>query len=171
MYIVGLGGMLTIIQCMYFMNKYYMDVTITMDTLYYLFSRPLFMTFLFIMIFPSIIGKGKLLNYALGSAGFDIMSRFTYCGYLMHLCFMNHYVNSQRQGSTFDISNLLLLFWGYLALTMVVSIGLCVVFECPIIEMERMLLFAQKAVITPNEEELKILSNCLLYTSPSPRDS
>ena len=155
-YILGVAGMFFIVEIMYVMNKHYLDVTKTMDICYFVFSRSLFMTFLYLFLFPATIGRGSAINYILGHKIFDVLGKFTYCAYLTHLCFIQFFNNTIIQGNTYHISWMLWAFWSYYAVVMLVSGAMVVVFESPIIVLERAFIFPPRLKEIKEMKEVKL---------------
>jgi len=159
-YIISLGITIVLLLATYYFNKYPYEISSAVEKSYLMFSRPLFVICFFGLIFPAMLGKGRVQN-ALFSCSFYIpLSRISFGAYLLHPCIMIMTSLSEKKGTYFEHYSLLLKFFGYLLLSFVLSFIVSGIYESPAFCLEKEFLRLKKE---PKKEEsieaISLISN------------
>jgi len=136
MYVLGSTGMFFIVYSMYWINLNPYGVGQAVDVLYLAFSRPVFVISLFVVIFPALVGKGRILNLVLGHPVFNPFARTTYGAYLIHEILMLFIVLNYKTGYYMIYSDLLFLFVCFFIVSYIFAIILSLGVEAPVIRLE-----------------------------------
>lgn len=156
-YIVAAGGMVCIIQALYFINKELPPRAL--DLLYLLFSRLVFISLLFLLSLPILVGKGPWLSALLGNHVFFVLGKLGYGAYLMHKIPMQYFAFITRRGIHFGFAHLSMLSWGYILLAHLLSLFCFLFIEQPIFSLEQRFLLKRKAKKTVEEDESTLVKD------------
>ncbi len=155
MYVAGLAGLFGLIQTMYYLNKFSKDLSRTQDMIYLLFSRPLFVVCLVLVMWPSMLGKGRVQKFLLGSHPAYVIGKLTYGIYMYHQLIMDYFKFCEKKSLYFEYVSNSVQFWPYWAMACVAATLSFLFFEQPLFNLERMLLpggLPRKAVAKGEEE-------------------
>ncbi|KAF2881933.1 hypothetical protein ILUMI_24248 [Ignelater luminosus] len=104
------------------------------------FERPIWAVAVGWIIFACVTGYGDPVNWFLSLPVFQVVSKFTYALYLVHLAVI--YITTAQMRTVPFVSDAreMYIFWGDFALTFAVSVVVTLAFESPIIIIEKWLL-------------------------------
>ena len=156
LYIIGLTGMFMILQTMYWLNKYYFDVSRAQDLIYLLLYRDLFVSSLFIFLLPAFAGKGRVLRLLFGNQFFNVLGKLSYGIYMTHQLFMEYYTYVKRRPIFFGYSNLAMQFWGFALLATVAAAVSFIFIEQPFFNLEKLVFptrRTEKPKLTDDDEK------------------
>ncbi|XP_042896782.1 nose resistant to fluoxetine protein 6 [Parasteatoda tepidariorum] len=91
------------------------------------------------VIFACLSGRGGVVDKILSCRIFIPLSRITFCAYLIHPLFIGSYMFTLRTPLAFSHPTMVLLFLGLIMLIFTSSILVSLIFESPVIRMEKML--------------------------------
>ncbi|XP_055947333.1 nose resistant to fluoxetine protein 6-like [Argiope bruennichi] len=91
------------------------------------------------VIFVCVIGQGDVVNSILSWKPLIPLSRLTYCAYLLHPVVQTVYFFSLRKLVEFNHFNIMMLFFGTLFISYFVALVTSLLFESPVIRLERLL--------------------------------
>lgn len=139
-YVVCLAITVVLMLATYYFNKYPLDIPRSVEILYLIFSRPLFVLCTFGIFFPAMLGRGRVQNLLCSGSAFIPLGRLTYGAYLLHPCVMIMHNLSEQRGSYFEFSSLMLQFFGYLAVSFGASLVVTGLFESPVVCLDKVFL-------------------------------
>lgn len=114
------------------------------DIFYVVFSRPAFVIGMLCIVYPSMIGQGKIVNAILGWYGWTPFAKVSYAAYLVHPVFMNLQSYNSDYGTYASWPFVIVCFLGYFTLVYSLSIFLSMTIEFPFINLEKEFLFRDK---------------------------
>ncbi|XP_055947834.1 nose resistant to fluoxetine protein 6-like [Argiope bruennichi] len=91
------------------------------------------------VIFICVTGQGGFVNAFLSWKAWIPLSRLTYCAYLVHALVQTSYAFSLRTMLTFSHVNVVMMFLGFLVVTYVAALMTSLLFESPVIRLERLI--------------------------------
>eukprot|EP00826_Nyctotherus_ovalis_P057538 TRINITY_DN7874_c0_g4_i2.p1 TRINITY_DN7874_c0_g4~~TRINITY_DN7874_c0_g4_i2.p1 ORF type:complete len:350 (+),score=83.20 TRINITY_DN7874_c0_g4_i2:162-1211(+) len=141
-HIVGLGGMIGLLQVLYFINKELPPRVL--DLLYLLFSRLTFIFLLFLFTLPVLLGKSSWISALFGNYPFFVLGRLSYGAYMVQQIPMNYYAFMKRRGTFFSFSHLSMNSWGYFFMAFFGAFLTFLFFEQPIYSLEQTFLLKKK---------------------------
>ncbi|XP_055939748.1 nose resistant to fluoxetine protein 6-like [Argiope bruennichi] len=112
------------------------------ETLFHFYnalSRSAFCLALAWVIFCCLSGNGGLVDRFLSLKIWIPLSRLTYCAYMFHPLIMSWYFESQETPFYFTHVNMIMLYFGFLVVSYITAFAISVIFETPIINIEKML--------------------------------
>ncbi|XP_055947830.1 nose resistant to fluoxetine protein 6-like [Argiope bruennichi] len=118
---------------------YHRAVTTVGASFYNALSRIGFSMGLGWVIFVCVIGQGGVVNRILSWKALIPLSRLTYCAYLLHPIVATTYSSSVRTFINFNHVNTIMLFLGYLIISYAVSMVTSLLFESPLIRLEKLI--------------------------------
>ena len=165
-YVLGLVLMYGSIHTIYFFDKYPNSWGLGLATLYELAFRPCFVIGLMLIIYPTLIGHGKLLLDVLGHPIFSPLGKLTYGAYMIHVLIIYTLIGYSMCGHFVNHSWLLFSMLTTLFLTYVGSFVVTVIFESPVLELLKTYLdpkeevmesdeHTKKSLLSPDKEEIK----------------
>ncbi len=98
LYVLGFCTMSLVMYSFYFLDAYSDRWGTTFGAMHMVFSRPTFVLGLGMVLYPVLLGKGKILLAVLGHHVFNPLSKLTYGTYMLHLSINYVYSISQLQG-------------------------------------------------------------------------
>lgn len=110
------------------------------SALYSAFSRSIWATCIAWILICCIEGYGGPVNALLSCKPLVPLSRLTFAAYIVHLVPIRVFVNSQQHSFDFSIYLLYIFYIGYLVLTYLVALVVCLLFEAPVFSIEKTLL-------------------------------
>ncbi len=146
LYVLTSTIMFVLLHSIYWFNKYPEDWKGTAAILYLTFSKPVFVTCMFLLLYPAMLGKGWGLRYFLGSSLFSPFARVTFGAYLIHPLIMMYIYWDERKGAFFEYNVLILKFMGFAIVSFAISIVASALFESPIMGIDREFLRKRPAV-------------------------
>ncbi|XP_030747254.1 nose resistant to fluoxetine protein 6-like [Sitophilus oryzae] len=112
------------------------DQTYVIRSLAYTFTKPAWCIFLSFVIYACANGKGGFINSWLSSSFMQILSKLSYCMYLMHVPVILFWLINKRTKEHFSHYNLFFLWCGHTVITVFLSIIWTLSFESPLITIE-----------------------------------
>ncbi|XP_052806105.1 nose resistant to fluoxetine protein 6-like [Mya arenaria] len=107
---------------------------------YFALARTAWGVALAYLIVASCTGHGGWINEMLSWRGFIPLSRLTYCAYLIHPLVMSTFYMNRRQLTYFTQFELIYLFLGHMTMTYGLSFIVSLVFEAPMMGLEKAIL-------------------------------
>ncbi|CAL1277771.1 unnamed protein product [Larinioides sclopetarius] len=138
--ILGIGWILAsgaALACQF--GLYHQKLSLVTASFYNALSRLGFSLGLCWVIFVCVIGQGDAVNSILSWKPLIPLSRLTYCAYLVHPVVMTAYFGSIRALIEFNHINVIMLYLGILFLSYVAALVTSILFESPVIRLERLL--------------------------------
>ncbi|XP_050303954.1 nose resistant to fluoxetine protein 6-like [Anthonomus grandis grandis] len=103
------------------------------------FIKPFWCLGLTFITYSSIYGHGGIINWFLSTAFMQVISKLTFCVYILHMPVIVFWIATRRTRHHFSDLNLFFYYWGYLVITIMVSVIWTLMFESPIINMEKLI--------------------------------
>ncbi|XP_057653140.1 nose resistant to fluoxetine protein 6-like isoform X1 [Diorhabda carinulata] len=110
------------------------------SALYMAISRPLFALGVVWVIWACATNNGGLINNFLSLPVFNLLNKFIYSVYLLHLMVLNHVLFAMRTPKYFSTFELAYSYCGLVLLTFAVSIFWVLIFEIPMMALEKTIL-------------------------------
>ncbi|KAL1491689.1 hypothetical protein ABEB36_012250 [Hypothenemus hampei] len=110
------------------------------NALYNTFARPAWALGICWVIYACCVGYGGIINLILSWPVFQVLNRFSYCMYILHVTLLFCITLILRVPRYFSIFNLIYSFWGIIAFSFFTSIIWILMFERPATTLERKLL-------------------------------
>ena len=101
------------------------------------FSKSIFVTCTFLILYPAILGKGRLIRAIFGHPVFAPFARVTFGAYLIHPLLMMFLSYDDKKGSYYDYHELLLKFIGFTCLSYGISFLLSAIYESPVVTLDK----------------------------------
>ncbi|XP_055947793.1 nose resistant to fluoxetine protein 6-like [Argiope bruennichi] len=118
---------------------YHHKLSLVATSFYNALSRIGFSLGLGWVIFVCVIGQGDAVNSILSWKALIPLSRLTYCAYLVHPVVQTIYFGSIRQLIEFNHINVIMLYFGTLFISYAAALVTSLLFESPVIRLERLL--------------------------------
>ncbi len=164
LYAFCISGMLSLVHAMYWLDNYPQSWEGWPDALYLLLSKPLFVIFLFGLVYPAMLGKGRTLQTILGHACMLPFARVTFGTYLLHPMLMTFLGFDERKGGYMEHNSYIIKFFGYAVVSYTFSAILSAAVESPVINIDREFVRVRalpgpKVASTPTPEWAKVPEN------------
>ena len=137
MYVIGFNLMFWVVEAMYFMDVHNESITVTQDTLYLAFGRTLLVLGLAMLIFPSMIGRGRCVNWLFGRSFYGPMAKLSYGAYMVHEIYILFFLYDEHRTTYFDPPKYFLFFFGNALITYGTACLVFVFIEGPIYALEK----------------------------------
>ncbi|KAF7271005.1 hypothetical protein GWI33_016065 [Rhynchophorus ferrugineus] len=122
-------------------------------SLSYTFTKPVWCIGLSFIIYSCVYGKGGFINSWLSNSCVQILSKLSYCMYLMHAPVIVFWLSTKRTREYFGHYNLFVLFGGHLVGTIIVAIIWSLAFESPLIKIEGLIFGTHRAPKPPPKND------------------
>jgi peptidoglycan/LPS O-acetylase OafA/YrhL len=109
-----------------------------------MFSRPLFVFGLALILMPCFLGQSRLVRLILGADFFAPLARLTFSIYLVHIFIIGYFLGSSKQMIYLENYILVFLCVGVTIISTIVAIPFSLLFEVPFMNLEKYVLFYQK---------------------------
>jgi len=134
-YLIGFVIMYICVYSFYWIDNNPNDWGVAFGVIHFSFVRSVFIIGLCLVIYPVLIGKGKILLGILGHYVWNPLGKLTYGTYMLHIPLLNLYILSFLQGRFFTLfeafSNTIMGFF----LSYILSFILTLFFESPIVQL------------------------------------
>ena len=105
-------------------------------SLYWSFSKPLFVTGMFLTILPSLLGiQHSFFNLVLSNKILTFIAKISFCSYLVHMMVINQFLFTQNYDFYFDTKNTFVIFSGLLLITLFWGFLMTMLMELPFAKM------------------------------------
>ncbi|XP_071040695.1 nose resistant to fluoxetine protein 6-like [Parasteatoda tepidariorum] len=120
-------------------GTYHQSPSLLAASFYNAFTRSIYGFSLCWLIFACLSGYGGVVDKILSFKLFIPLSRLTYCAYLIHPIFNTIYVTSMKSTIWFSHQTVIMWYLGVLAVTYAFALIVSLIFESPIIRLERLI--------------------------------
>ncbi|XP_042913082.1 nose resistant to fluoxetine protein 6-like [Parasteatoda tepidariorum] len=120
-------------------GTYHQSPSLLAASFYNAFTRSIYGFSLCWLIFACLSGYGGAVDKILSCKLFIPLSRLTYCAYLIHPIFNTIYVTSMKSTIWFSHQSVIMWYLGVLAVTYAFALIVSLIFESPIIRLERLI--------------------------------
>ncbi|CAI2387533.1 unnamed protein product [Moneuplotes crassus] len=122
------------------------------SVLFNVFSRPLFVTGVGLILVPTFVGRLRVIKGFLSADIFQVLARLNYVVYLIHCVFLFHFFNDMRSGMYITILTQFFTGIGATAFSFLFAIPVTMLCEVPFMNLEKYILFPKKNGSTKPEE-------------------
>eukprot|EP01022_Parablepharisma_sp_SALTPOND_P008608 TRINITY_DN136437_c0_g1_i1.p1 TRINITY_DN136437_c0_g1~~TRINITY_DN136437_c0_g1_i1.p1 ORF type:complete len:684 (+),score=13.42 TRINITY_DN136437_c0_g1_i1:110-2161(+) len=144
MYVLGISLIVALVYSFYYLDEYPDRWGNLFGVFHMVISRPGFILGLCLLLYPVLIGRGKLLLSVLGHPMFSTLSKLTYGTYMVHLPLFSLCVYGTLQARVYSAFDATLAAIMMLCLSYAVSFVLTIIFESPMVQLLKMLLESQR---------------------------
>lgn len=137
MYATGSIGCIFLILIMYPINNWPDDVPQFWSSMYLTFTKGFFVICMVLIIFPALLGHGKLVKLVLGFDFFIPLARLTFGTYMIHAIFMQHEMFNTPRGRWMSFSTSMLYTICWMVVSYFMSFIFTILFETPCINLEK----------------------------------
>jgi len=135
--IVGLISMYCCVFLYYDFYKATEDKSFTETVLYAMLSRPGFIIALLFIIYPTFLGKNRIIQAALGNELFGMLSKITFAAYMFHPIVVMFWYASSEESVYFKGWKVVMIGIESFILSYVVALLLAVIIEYPIMQISK----------------------------------
>jgi len=129
------------------------------NALYYGFSRGIFALGLSLLVYPVLLGYGRLLYAFLAAKVFIPLARLTFAAYLVHPMIIQMYYYGSKQGIYVDSWRMFFTYAGILLIAFLMAFLLSISLESPILGIEKEFIFKKKKPRVETEKKTEENAN------------